>query len=53
VGKDTSHSVDYDALKKCTLLERCFKETLRLNPTIVAMMRKCKIPQVTLVAMLQ
>ena len=46
VGKDFSEPVDYDALKECTLLDRCLKETLRLRPPIVTMMRMCRTPQV-------
>jgi len=46
VGKDVSAPVDYDALKECVLLERCLKETLRLRPPIVTMMRMCRTPQV-------
>lgn len=40
--------VDYDGLKECVLLERCLKETLRLRPPIVTMMRQCKTPQTVL-----
>ena len=34
--------VDYDGLKECELLERCVKETLRLRPPIMTMMRMVK-----------
>ena len=47
VGKDLSVQSDYDALKECTLLDRCLKETLRLRPPLVTIMRMCKTPQVT------
>jgi len=46
VGKDSSQPLDYDALKDCTLLERCLKETLRLRPPLVTVMRMCRTPQV-------
>lgn len=46
VGKDLTQPLDYDALKECTLLERCIKETLRLRPPLVTIMRMCKTPQV-------
>lgn len=36
--------VDYDGLRDCQLLERCLKETLRLRPPIMTMMRMCKTP---------
>ena len=38
--------LEYDALKDCGYLERCLKETLRLRPPIMTMMRMCKTPQV-------
>jgi hypothetical protein len=38
--------VDYDGLRDCQLLERCLKETLRLRPPIMTMMRMCKTPLV-------
>jgi len=47
VGKDLSDGATYDALKDCVLLERCLKETLRLRPPIVTIMRLCKTPQVS------
>jgi len=37
--------LDYDGLKECTLLERALKETLRLRPPIMTMMRMCKTEQ--------
>jgi len=37
--------IDYDGLKECTLLDRVMKETLRLRPPIMTMMRLCKTPQ--------
>jgi len=46
VGKDLTQHADYDALKECVLLERCLKETLRLRPPLVTVMRKCRTPQV-------
>jgi cytochrome P450 len=38
--------LDYDALKEMQLLDRCLKETLRLRPPIMTMMRMCKTEQV-------
>ena len=38
--------LDYDTLKDLQLLDRCLKETLRLRPPIMTMMRMCKTPQV-------
>lgn len=32
--------LDYDSLKKMDLLDACLKETLRINPPIIAIMRK-------------
>ncbi|XP_077978360.1 lanosterol 14-alpha demethylase-like [Glandiceps talaboti] len=37
--------LDYDELKKMDLLDRCLKETLRIRPPIMTMMRMCKTPQ--------
>ncbi|XP_070566082.1 lanosterol 14-alpha demethylase-like [Ptychodera flava] len=37
--------IDYDELKKMDTLDRCLKETLRLRPPIMTMMRMCKTPQ--------
>ncbi|KAK7499446.1 hypothetical protein BaRGS_00009421 [Batillaria attramentaria] len=37
--------LDYDVLKDMQLLDRCLKETLRLRPPIMTMMRMCKAPQ--------
>uniref|UniRef100_A0A8C9U4V3 Lanosterol 14-alpha demethylase n=1 Tax=Scleropages formosus TaxID=113540 RepID=A0A8C9U4V3_SCLFO len=37
--------LDYDQLKDLTLLDRCLKETLRLRPPIMTMMRMAKSPQ--------
>ncbi|KAF7664102.1 hypothetical protein LDENG_00188990 [Lucifuga dentata] len=37
--------LDYDQLKDLTLLERCLKETLRLRPPIMTMMRMARSPQ--------
>ncbi|XP_005103142.1 lanosterol 14-alpha demethylase [Aplysia californica] len=37
--------VDYDKLKEMQLLDRCLKETLRLRPPIMTMMRMCRTPQ--------
>ncbi|KAK7109246.1 lanosterol 14-alpha demethylase-like [Littorina saxatilis] len=37
--------LDYDAVKDMQLLDRCLKETLRLRPPIMTMMRMCKTPQ--------
>ena len=45
-GKDLG-PVDYDGLKECQLLENCLKETLRLRPPIMTMMRMCKKPMVS------
>ena len=38
--------LDYDGLKECHMLDRCVKETLRLRPPIMTMMRMCKSQQV-------
>ena len=46
MGEDLTQPLDYDALKECTLLERCLKETLRLRPGTLSFMRMCKTPQV-------
>lgn len=43
-GKHLS-PVDYDGLKECQLLERCLKETLRLRPPIMTIMRMARTPQ--------
>lgn len=40
--------LDYDAIKELQLLDRCLKETLRLQPPIMTMMRMCKTPQTVL-----
>lgn len=45
-GKDFQRPLDYDDIKECNLLDRCIKETLRLRPPIVTVMRMCKTPQV-------
>ncbi|KAL8600588.1 hypothetical protein ACOMHN_062459 [Nucella lapillus] len=37
--------LDYDTVKDLQLLDRCLKETLRLRPPIMTMMRMCKTPQ--------
>uniref|UniRef100_A0A8D3CKL0 Lanosterol 14-alpha demethylase n=1 Tax=Scophthalmus maximus TaxID=52904 RepID=A0A8D3CKL0_SCOMX len=37
--------LDYDQLKDLSLLERCLKETLRLRPPIMTMMRMARSPQ--------
>ncbi|KAK2150111.1 hypothetical protein LSH36_423g02010 [Paralvinella palmiformis] len=37
--------VNYDDLKDCQLLDRVLKETLRLRPPIMTMMRMCKTEQ--------
>ncbi|KAK2887765.1 hypothetical protein Q8A67_015993 [Cirrhinus molitorella] len=37
----------YDQLKDLSLLDRCLKETLRLRPPIMTMMRMAKTPQDT------
>jgi len=39
--------VNYDDLKDCQLLDRVLKETLRLRPPIMTMMRMCKTEQVS------
>ena len=39
--------IDYEGLKDCLLLERCIKETLRLRPPIMTMMRQAKVPLVS------
>ncbi|XP_041366954.1 lanosterol 14-alpha demethylase-like [Gigantopelta aegis] len=38
----------YDQLKDLQLLDRCIKETLRLRPPIMTMMRMCRTPQTIL-----
>ncbi|KAK3726661.1 hypothetical protein RRG08_016970 [Elysia crispata] len=42
---NSSAPVDYDQLKDMQLLDRCLKETLRLRPPIMTMMRMCRTPQ--------
>lgn len=37
--------LNYDQLKDLNLLDRCLKETLRLNPPIMTMMRMARSPQ--------
>lgn len=37
---DNLGALDYDALKSMTLLDKCIRETLRLKPPIIAIMRK-------------
>ncbi|XP_051551562.1 lanosterol 14-alpha demethylase-like [Myxocyprinus asiaticus] len=37
--------LNYDQLKDLSLLDRCLKETLRLRPPIMTMMRMAKTPQ--------
>ncbi|MED6273438.1 hypothetical protein CHARACLAT_006372 [Characodon lateralis] len=37
--------LDFDQLKDLNLLERCLKETLRLRPPIMTMMRMARTPQ--------
>uniref|UniRef100_A0A667WQ04 Lanosterol 14-alpha demethylase n=1 Tax=Myripristis murdjan TaxID=586833 RepID=A0A667WQ04_9TELE len=37
--------LDFDQLKDLSLLERCLKETLRLRPPIMTMMRMARSPQ--------
>lgn len=37
--------LEYDQLKEMVLLDRCLKETLRLRPPIMTMMRMCRTPQ--------
>ncbi|XP_003222149.1 lanosterol 14-alpha demethylase [Anolis carolinensis] len=43
-GEDL-HALNYDQLKDMTLLENCLKETLRLRPPIMTMMRMARTPQ--------
>ncbi|ROK64949.1 Lanosterol 14-alpha demethylase [Anabarilius grahami] len=38
--------LQYDQIKDLSLLDRCLKETLRLRPPIMTMMRMAKTPQV-------
>lgn len=45
---DALAPVDYDQLKDMQLLDRCLKETLRLRPPIMTMMRMCRSPQTIL-----
>ncbi|MGH0122967.1 UNVERIFIED_CONTAM: hypothetical protein FKN15_077621 [Acipenser sinensis] len=37
--------LEYDQIKDLTLLDRCLKETLRLRPPIMTMMRMARTPQ--------
>ncbi|ESO82666.1 hypothetical protein LOTGIDRAFT_108695 [Lottia gigantea] len=37
--------ITYQDLKDCQLLDRCLKESLRLRPPIMTMMRMCRSPQ--------
>ncbi|ELU17794.1 hypothetical protein CAPTEDRAFT_173561 [Capitella teleta] len=46
-GKELA-PLDYDSLKECSYIERCLKETLRLRPPIMTMMRMCKTEQTVL-----
>lgn len=39
LGEDLG-ALDYDSLKKMTLLDQCIRETLRLKPPIITLMRK-------------
>ncbi|KAI4885662.1 hypothetical protein NFI96_022435, partial [Prochilodus magdalenae] len=41
----TPPPLDYDQLKDLNLLDRCLKETLRLRPPIMTMMRMARSPQ--------
>jgi sterol 14-demethylase len=41
--------LDYDQLKNLSFLDRCLKETLRLRPPIMTLMRQTKTTQVTVV----
>ncbi|XP_072029880.1 lanosterol 14-alpha demethylase-like [Amphiura filiformis] len=43
-GEDPEHIIDYDETKEMTVLDRCLKETLRLRPPIMTMMRMAKVP---------
>ncbi|KAI3632197.1 hypothetical protein MIR68_010033 [Amoeboaphelidium protococcarum] len=40
LGDDLSAPLDYEALKSMELLDRCVKETLRLKPPIITVLRK-------------
>lgn len=40
-------SVDYDQLKNMTVIDSCFKETLRLRPPIYVVIRQSKCPLVS------
>ncbi|XP_066525562.1 lanosterol 14-alpha demethylase [Hoplias malabaricus] len=42
---ETLPPLQYDQLKDLTLLDRCLKETLRLRPPIMTMMRMARTPQ--------
>jgi sterol 14-demethylase len=42
---DSLAPVSYDQLKEMQLLDRCLKETLRLRPPIMTMMRMCRSSQ--------
>ncbi|ESO04014.1 hypothetical protein HELRODRAFT_157030 [Helobdella robusta] len=44
-GEQSHGHLSYDGLKECHLLDLCLKETLRMRPPIVTMMRMCKTPQ--------
>ena len=45
--------LEYDQLKHLEFLDRCLKETLRLRPPIMTMMRMVKTPQVKLYMSIQ
>lgn len=45
--------LSYDLLKELSLLDRCLRETLRLRPPIMTMMRMVKTPQVRLYCMME
>ncbi|XP_038044568.1 lanosterol 14-alpha demethylase-like [Patiria miniata] len=43
-GGDIDEPLTYDEVKEMTLLDRCLKETLRIRPPIMTMMRVAKEP---------
>ena len=40
LGEQLEHPMDYEALKEMSLLDACVKETLRLKPPILTLIRK-------------
>lgn len=40
-----SESLSYDDVKRCDYLDQCVRETLRLRPPLMTLMRMCKVQQ--------